>query len=39
MTSRQRTGISMLPVPVDRGPVRSSQVPGVSREPRALSLG
>lgn len=32
LTSRQRTGISMLPVPVDGAPVRSPQGPG-SREP------
>lgn len=39
LTSRQRTGISMLLVPGDRAPVRSSRVPGVSGGPGALPVG
>lgn len=39
LTSRQRTGISMLLVPGDRAPVRSPQEPGASGEPGALSVG
>lgn len=33
LTSRQRTGISMLLVPANRVPVRSPQVPGASGQP------